>query len=295
MENVRSRVDIKLANKWNAGKNGARMLISSPNFKRYTIFDENLVAIELKPTSVEMLKPVAIGMCVLDISKITMYSFLYDFLKPKYGDKCRVAYTDTDSFILDIQTEDFYSDMRENIYMFDTSDYPWPNKYNIERKNKKIPGLFKDELNGEILTEFVGLRAKCYAVRSLASERDIEEMEKAQREKKNGGCIGLHKIGNSIYNERMKKSKGVKKCVVKKKITFDMYAECIHNNSRVTEVQNTIRSIKHNVYTIQQTKVALSPSDDKRYIIKPAGTDTLAWGHWMIPLHNAAEKCRINK
>lgn len=251
MENIRSRVDVKLVEKW-GGKFGARMEIAKPNFKRYRIFDEHLVAIELSKTNILMNKPIAVGMSVLDISKLTMYSFLYDFLKPKYGDKVQVAYTDTDSFILNVETSDFYEDIRNNIEMFDTSDYPRPNKYNIERKNKKIPGLFKDELNGNIMTEFVGLRAKCYSVRSLDEK------------------------------SYLKKAKGVKKYVLNSRITFDDYINCIMNQCEIIESQNTIRSILHKVYSIRSKKVALSPFDDKRYIIKPEGIETLAWGHHKI-------------
>lgn len=188
MENVRSRVDIKLVNKWK-GKFGARMLIARPNFKRFTIFDDELVAIELQQTQVTMNKPIAVGMAILDISKITMYSFLYDYLKPKYGDGCSAIYSDTDSFILEIETEDFYKDMRENISRFDTSDYPIPNEYGITRENKKIPGLFKDELNGRIITEFVGLRAKCYAVRSLDDKAFNKKNEKKNKKKKKRGNV----------------------------------------------------------------------------------------------------------
>lgn len=139
--------------------------------------------------------------------------------------------------------------------MFDTSDYAWPNEYGIPRKNKKVPGLFKDELNGRLMTEFVGLRAKCYAIRSLD--------------------------GNS-RNDKIKKAKGVKKNVLKNKITFDHYIECIMNNCEIVENQNTIRSVMHRVYTIRQNKVALNPFDDKRYLIKPNYVDTLAWGHYKI-------------
>lgn len=277
MENVRARVDIKLANKWN-GRCGARMLIARPNFKRYTIFDEEFVAIELQKTHVLMDKPIAVGMCILDISKLTMYSFLYDFLKPKYGDKCRLAYTDTDSFILDVEVDDFYEVMREHIAKFDTSDYPWPNEYNIERKNNKVPGLFKDELNGKIIVGFVGLGAKCYAVKSL----DDEPYNKKDKKKKNKR---MRALCGKYYNVDMKKSKGVKKSVVSQKITYDDYVECIRNNCTFTAKQNTIRSMKHTVYSIQQNKIALNPSDDKRYTVKSNGIDTLAWGHYAIDLH----------
>lgn len=83
----------------------------------------------------------------------------------------------------------------------------------------------------------------------------------------------------------MKKSKGVKKCVVSEKIKFDDYVECLLSNCEITSKQNTIRSIKHNIYTIQQKKIALSPFDDKRYLIKPNGTCTLPWGHYLIDFH----------
>lgn len=271
MENIRSRVDIKLTKKWN-GKCGARMLISKPNFKRYRIFDENLVAIELSKTNILMNKPIAVGMSILDISKLTMYSFLYDFLKSKYDDRVHLAYTDTDSFILSIETPDFYEDIRNNIAMFDTSDYPWPNEYNIERKNKKIPGLFKDELNGVIMTEFVGLRAKCYAIRSLKDKLSEDELCDEEERKKREA-------------KRIKKAKGVKKCVLKNRIKFEDYIKCISEQCEVIQTQNTIRSILHKVYTIQTTKIALSPFDDKRYIIKPNGVDTLAWGHHKIAIY----------
>lgn len=257
LENLRNRVNIKLINKY-FGKSGAQTLIAKPNFKRFTIFDEDLVAIELLNTHIVMNKPMIIGMSILDISKLTMYSFLYNFIKPKFGSKCQVAYTDTDSFILDIETEDFYKDISENSQYFDTSDYPYPNRYNIKRLNKKERGLFKDEANGEIVLEFVGLRAKCYAIRTLH----------------NGSII-----------DKMKKSKGVKKNVVKRKITFKDYLNCIQNQSLFSVKQNSIRSIKHRVFSVEQTKIGLNPHDDKRYIIKSDMVNTLAWGHFAINMY----------
>lgn len=254
MENLRLRVDIRLVNKWN-GKCGARMLIAKPNFKQCKIFDESLVAIEMRRTHLLMNKPIAVGMCILDVSKLTMYSYLYDVLKPKYS-KIDLAYVDTDAFVLDVQTDDFYKDMCEDIHMYDTSDYPYPNVYNIPLKNKKVPGLFKDELNGKIMLQFVGLRSKCYSILSLDE---------------------LSQIINKI-----KKAKGVRKGVVENRITFADYVECIEKNCEIVETQNAIRSIKHRVYTIEQRKIALSPFDDKRYLIKPTCVRTLAWGHYKI-------------
>lgn len=253
MENLRLRVEIKLVNKW-GGKFGARMLIARPNFKRCRIFDEELVAIELEKTNIVMNKPIIIGMCILDISKTSMYEFLYEYLKPKYNDKCTVAYTDTDSFILSIETPNLYEDIRNDIEIFDTSNYSCSNKYNIEQKNKKVPGKFKDELNGNIMVVFVGLGPKCYTILSL--------------------CRKSYNI--------LKKAKGVKKSVVKNNIKFKHYVHCLRNNCKLSRKQNTIRSIQHNVYSIRQEKIALNPSDDKRYVIGPERIDTLAWGHYKI-------------
>lgn len=251
MENLRLRSDIRLVTKWD-GRAGGRSLISRPNFKNCKVFDENLASIELKRLHILMNKPIIIGMCVLDISKVLMYSFLYDYLKPKYGKNVQVVYTDTDSFILEVKTLDVYADIRDDPNMFDTSDYPEQNIYGIKRQNKKVPGKFKDELNGEIATEVVGLRSKCYALRTL------------------GGI------------DKMKKAKGVKKNVLKSKVSFDDYYNCIKNNCIEMRKQYSIRSKSHNVYTISTERIALNPFDDKRYIIKPDGYDTHAWGHYEI-------------
>lgn len=215
MENLRSRVDIKLKSKWE-GRQGARMLIAKPDFKKYTIFDESLVAIELAKTSVLMNKPIAIGLAILDISKIVMYDFHNNFMKPKYGDNLALCYTDTDSFIYQVKTDCFYSDMMQNIDKYDTSDYPQNNIYNIPHANKKVPGKFKDELHGRIVTRFVGLRSKMYCVQS-------------------------------IRNDDMKKAKGVKKYVLKKEITFDDYYDCLKNSFEIVKTQNTFRSKLHNM------------------------------------------------
>lgn len=251
MENLRSRVDIKLKSRW-SGRQGARMLISKPNFKRHTIFDENLVAIELNKTHILMNKPIAIGLAILDISKTVMYDFHYNFIRPKYADNVTLAYTDTDSFIYHIKTECFYSDMKKNIEKYDTSDYAIDNPYNLPLVNKKVPGLFKDELNGEIITDFVGLRSKMYCVRSGSTDK-------------------------------MRKAKGVKKYVLKKEIKFDDYLNCLMDNTPIVKKQNTFRTKLHNMFTITQEKVALSASDDKRYVVSN-NINTLAWGHYDAPI-----------
>lgn len=252
MENVRSRVDIRLRNKWD-GRGGARELIARPNFKRNTIFDENLVAIEMSQTSILMNKPISVGMAILDISKVVMYEYYYDFLKPKYGSNIELAYTDTDSFIVQVKTDDFYSDMKENLERYDTSDYPEDNIFQIPRVNKKVPGLFKDELNSKIIKKFAGLRSKMYC------------------------CLtGIAKV-----DLKMKKAKGVKNSVLKREIEFNDYVSCLVSGKSISKHQNTFRTKLHNIYTIRQEKVALSPNDDKRYILS-GNIETLAHGHFRI-------------
>lgn len=249
MENVRSRVDIKIKSAWH-GRYGAAQLIARPNFKKRTIFSENCVAIEMEKTSIKMDKPIAIGMCVLDISKVVMCEFHYDHMKQKYHENVEILYTDTDSFVYRIECEDYYSDMNEDLHLYDTSDFPLENIYNIPRTNKKVPGLMKDENNGKCMTEFVGLRSKMYSVR--VDKKDA-----------------------------MKKAKGVKKYVLNKKINFNDYLDCIFKNCIIAHDQNSIRSKSHQVFTIQQKKIALSGKDDKRYILEN-GITTLPWGHYSL-------------
>ncbi|XP_054008915.1 uncharacterized protein LOC128892496 [Hylaeus anthracinus] len=102
---------------------------------------------------------------LLDISKVCLYEFHHDYMLPTHDDKCKVMYTDTDSLIYHIECENIYDTIKRDINRFDTSDYPVGNVYDIPLVNKEVPGLMKDENNGAIMTEFVGLRAKMYALR----------------------------------------------------------------------------------------------------------------------------------
>ena len=120
MENVRKHRDIKLA----TTDEKRNKLVSEPNYHTTKRFSENLLAIEMKKTKVKMNKPVYLGMSILDISKTLMYKFWYDYIKPKYGDRAKLWYTDTDSFIILIMTEDFFEDISVDVKTWsDTSNY----------------------------------------------------------------------------------------------------------------------------------------------------------------------------
>ena len=125
----------------------------------------------MKKVKVKMNKPIYLGLSILDISKITMYEFWYDFIKNKYANSAKLCYMDTDRFIINVKTEDFYKDISENVMeRFDTSNYIYDRPLPIN-VNKKVVGLMKDELGGGIITEFVALRPKAY---SYKTEGNVE-------------------------------------------------------------------------------------------------------------------------
>ena len=111
----------------------------------------------MKKTKLIMNKPVYLSMSILDISKILMYEFWYDYIKPKQGDRVKLCYTDTDSFLLHIITKDFYENIAVDVEKwFDTSNYDENGKRPLPvGKNKKVPGLFKGELGGKIIKDYV--------------------------------------------------------------------------------------------------------------------------------------------
>ena len=143
MENVRNHRDIKLV----TSEKRRKRLVSEPNYHSCKKFSDHLMAIEMKKTRIKMNKPLYLGMSILDISKTLMYKFWYDYFKPKYGDRAKLCYTDTDSFIIYIKTEDFFEDISNDFEKWsDTSNYDKNDKRPLPiGKNKKISGLFQDE------------------------------------------------------------------------------------------------------------------------------------------------------
>ena len=160
MENIRKHRNIKLV----MTEEKYLRTVMKPNFKSGVLFGENLMGCEMGKIKVVMNKPVHLGQVILDLSKIVMYEFHYDYMAPKYGlEKLKLCYIDTDSLVYDIKTEDFYTDIADDVLArFDTSGY-CPNRPLPVGLNKKVIGLMKDELGGKIMTEFVALRPKLYS------------------------------------------------------------------------------------------------------------------------------------
>ena len=137
MENVRKRVNVKLLRSDEEQK--ILKYVAKPTFARQEIFNEHLVGIQNHKEKVLLNKPIYVGMSVLDLSKHLMYDFYYNTLKARYGENVRLLYTDTDSLIVHVQTEDIYADMKKNLDEYDTSNYPADHPL-FSNTNKKVIG-----------------------------------------------------------------------------------------------------------------------------------------------------------
>ena len=240
MENIRRHRNIKLVN----NKEDYLKHVMEPNFESGTLLGPDLMSCEMGKVKVKMNKPVYLGQAILDLSKTIMYEFHYDYMKRKYSEEnLKLLYMDTDSLVYKIKTEDFYKDIAEDVEArFDTSGYV-PDRPLPVGKNKKVIGLMKDELGGEIMKEFISFRPKMYRVK----------------------------------NSEPKKCKGIKSCVVKKTISFEDYKRCLFDGDKIHRSQLLFRSSKHKIRTLELNKLALSREDDKRISID--GIASLAMGH----------------
>ena len=235
IENIRKRQNIKIIH----DRNIALKLSSRPNFDRCTIFDKHLIALHMLNTEINFNKPVYVGQAILDLSKTLMFDFHFNYIKKNYHNKAELLFTDTDSLMYQIKTKDFYKDISSDVMdKFDTSDYAPNHKSGIPSGiNKKVIGMFKDEEAGKQITHFVGLRPKLY---SYKVEDEVE----------------------------LKKCKGIKKNVVKKKIDFDDYVKCLFSGVKEMRKMKIIRSEKHEIYSKEVNKIALSNEDDKRQVLE---------------------------
>ena len=161
MENIRNHKDMKLV----TSDKKYLKYVMKPNFKGGHPFSKHLFAVEMGKTEITMNKPVYLGQAILDLSKTLMYEFHYDYMRPKYDSKVKLCYMDTDSFVYAIDNEDFYRDIAKDVKKrIDTSEYSKDDNRPLPiRENKKVIGLMKDQLGGNIMTKFVALRAKIYA------------------------------------------------------------------------------------------------------------------------------------
>lgn len=254
MENIRNRCDVRLA----VGEERFTKLTSMTNYKCCRKIADDLVAVSLSKQEVELNKPIYAGFSILDLSKEHMYKFYYEDIKPRYGDKVRLLFTDTDSVCIHVETNDLYEDMRQDSHLYDFSEYP-ENHPCYSTANKKVVGKFKDETGSFPISRFIGLKAKNYCA-------VYQHPKKGEQLKMTG--------------------KGVKKSAFKKHFGHKQFDQCISAANGAPEQKQmldfyALKSTSHRVFTVHQNKVALTPYDDKRYIL-PDGTSTLAHGHYKL-------------
>jgi hypothetical protein len=244
MENVRQRINFKLVS------TEEQALGIRNKSRTFTIFNENLVGVHLLKKEVLLNKPIYIGQCILDDSKFLMYDFHYNFMLKKFKrENIDLLFTDTDSLCYHIKNQDPYEIIKKNKHLFDLSD----DKGDMfDSTNKKVIGKFKNESPEHQIIEFVGLRSKVYAY-------------------------------TTDNNKDHKKCKGVKKSVVKKDLTVDLYKEALFSRKAKEIKQNTFRSHSHVIFTEEITKIALSSFDDKCFV-KDNNIDTYTFGHYKTKL-----------
>ena len=284
-ENLRKRMDIKLVTK----PEKLQKLMNKPNFKTSKKISENLYSVDMAKTNLIYDRPIIVGFSVLELSKVLMYDFHYNVIKKKYGEKAKLLFTDTDSLCYHIETEDIYEDMKQMLDLFDFSDYP-ENHSLYSTLNKKIQGMFKNESAVSVdlsehplfskgnlektrhnilflITEFVGLRSKSYAYKSEVIYSALKDELKP------------FFVEEKYKTDEKKKAKGIVRHCVKKEIMFENYKNCVEQNQLTRATFNQIRSFNHSLMTVQSTKLALCPYDDKRYV-NDDGITTLAHGHY---------------
>ncbi|XP_054257389.1 uncharacterized protein LOC128982453 [Macrosteles quadrilineatus] len=261
LQNVRKHINIKLA----TNPKTYTKYVAKSNFSDRTWYNKDLALLHMKKVRVILDKPVYAGMCILDHSKTWMYGFHYR-LQERYGiDRLRLLYIDTDGLIYLIRTVDVYEDMVNHLDDFDTSNYP-RDHICYDPTNARVLGKFKDEANGVIISEFIGLMAKLYCFMFLRSDSSED-----------GVGDGLPPV---------KRAKGVNRAVVAKGLTVDDYRRCLQEQRVLYTDNDRFQSRHHIIYSVVVSKRSMAPYDDKRYI-EEDGVNTLPWGHYKIPAHRA--------
>jgi hypothetical protein len=246
MENVRLRKNIELV----SDEKKLMKLLSKPQLDSFKIINENAVLVDRVRKSVKLDKPMYAGLCILELSKLTMYNFHYNVILKRYGTNARLLFTDTDSLAYDIRCDDVYNDMYIDRDLYDFSNYD-PSSPLYSKANEKVIGKFKDECGGKAPIEFVGLRSKMYSL--------LEEKDKPSK----------------------RTAKGVKRGFVVKRVRHDMYLNTLR--TRVCTRANFVnfQSLNHTIKTVNFSRICLSAYDDKRYVLGD-GISTYAYGHYKL-------------
>ena len=235
--NLRNRIDVKLV----SNKEDYLKWVSKPSYMSHKIFDNDLVAICKNKVILTLKKPVYIEMCILELSKVLMCEFYDDYIKNKYGNNSKLLFTDFDSLMYEIKTEDAYEDFSNDKEMFDFSNYSIKSKY-YDNSNKLVVGKMEDETAGAVIEEFVGLKPKKY----------------------------LYLVDDNSEHE---KAKGVNRNVIAT-VSHNEYKDVLLNKKCLRHSMNKIQSKDHKIGTYEINKISLSCFDDK-ILIRNNGCDGL--------------------
>lgn len=246
IERVRERVIMKLC----LSVRQARKYLIKPNFQSFIILDENKSLIQMRNQHVKLNRPIFLGFACLELSKLLMYEAYYDKFKPHYGDRISINYMDTDSFLLEIETEDIYEDLKE--YFHDTMDmsvYPVTSPFH-DVTNFKVIGKFADELPNTYIREFIGLKPKLYSI---------------------------------LFDDNQCKNtaKGLQRSVLKNSVTHDDYRNVLFERAVISHDVRRIQSRHQTLSTVKTRKTVFTPLCDKRYYLND-GIRSLAFGHKRI-------------
>ena len=247
MENVRRRCNYRLI----TDEKKAMKVIAKPIFKGFKIINEDLILIESMKKTVVLEKPVYSGFVILDVAKELMYNFHYNHIVPKYGMSAQLLFTDTDSLCYHITTKDLYSDMKQNLDLYDTANFAKDHPlYSV--KNNKVLGKFKSETAEKAPLEFVGLRPKMYSL--LVSKKEKPKMT----------------------------AKGIKRGFVSKHVRHGQFLNTLRTKLATKANFLQFRSTNHVIKTLEVEKLCLAAFDNKRYLLDD-GIRSLAYGHFRIP------------
>lgn len=236
----------------------AEKWVSSNRFKSMRIISENLIIVFLDLRQIVMNKAYAIGFTILERSKQFMYESFYNRIKPALG-KCEVVFTDTDSFFIETRSTLKRNILKKLDHILDFSNYdPWHPKHSA--KNQNALGYFKDEMKGEQIDEFVGLRSKTYAITTKKSMKSV--------------CKGVRKG-------------------YRKTIPFKSFKNCLKKVSAVRVTQYNITSKMHKVETSKIRRLAFSSFDDKRFIFN-CGIHSAPYGSKFIVTSGECYVCNEN-
>lgn len=221
MMNVRKHVNVELVN--------SKKLCAKPTFEAFKVFNTDLTAVHLKKATLVLNQPLYAGFSILDLSKVLMYDYRHNFIIPKNGKKARLCFTDTDSLCYHIETEDLYTDIGEDIELFDTSKYDKENTLFSPKTNANVLGKMKDELDGKIMEEIIGHQPKMYSMKykiKVKKSSDNEEKE----------------ITVEIEKGR---AKGITKSVRQKQLRHTLYKQCLSQKVQFRHQMNQIQSKSH--------------------------------------------------